>query len=207
MSSLPEPVSPQQIRISDADRERVAKLLRDAAADGRLDLPELDERLGAVYSARTFGDLVPITGDLVTGDATAAQTYREPSAEELAATRSSWAVAVMSGFQRKGRWTVPRVVKALAFWGGGSLDLREARFSANVVRIRAVAVMGGIEVIVPEGADVHVTGLGLMGGFDHSASGSGHRPGAPTIVVSGFAFWGGVSVSRKPLGEHPEICD
>jgi hypothetical protein len=51
-------------RAADADRERVAVRLRDAAAEGRLDPDELDERLTAAYGARTLGDLVPLTSDL-----------------------------------------------------------------------------------------------------------------------------------------------
>jgi hypothetical protein len=36
-----------------------------------------------------------------------------------------------------------------------------------------------------------------MGGFDHGPTGPG-APGAPTIVVSGVAFWGGVSIKHRP---------
>jgi len=38
--------------------------LRAAAADGRLDPDELDERLGRAYAARTLGELAPLTADL-----------------------------------------------------------------------------------------------------------------------------------------------
>ena len=55
--------------------------------------------------------------------------------------------------------------------------------------------MGGIEVIVPEDAEVHVMGLGIMGGFDHGASGAGSR--AARIIVKGLAFMGGVAVSAS----------
>ena len=55
---------PAQLRISDHDRHQVAELLRQAAGEGRLDLEELDERLEAAYSAKTYADLVPITADL-----------------------------------------------------------------------------------------------------------------------------------------------
>jgi hypothetical protein len=51
-------------RASDAEREAVAERLRGAAAEGRLDADELDERLGRAYGARTIGDLVPLTADL-----------------------------------------------------------------------------------------------------------------------------------------------
>ncbi len=53
-----------RLRISDADRHQVAELLREAAGEGRLDIEELDERLEAAYSAKTYGDLVPLTADL-----------------------------------------------------------------------------------------------------------------------------------------------
>jgi hypothetical protein len=51
-------------RASDADREATGERLRQAAAEGRLDAEELDERLGAAYAARTVDDLAPLTADL-----------------------------------------------------------------------------------------------------------------------------------------------
>ncbi len=36
-----------------------------------------------------------------------------------------------------------------------------------------------------------------MGGFDHREEGVPGEPGAPRVIVSGFAFWGGVGVKRK----------
>jgi len=60
MTSLPEPT----LRASDAEREHHAELLREHAAQGRLTVDELDERLDRVYAARTLGELVPIVSDL-----------------------------------------------------------------------------------------------------------------------------------------------
>jgi hypothetical protein len=51
-------------RASDAERETAADRLRSAAAEGRLDPDELDERVGQVYAARTVGELATITEDL-----------------------------------------------------------------------------------------------------------------------------------------------
>lgn len=51
-------------RAGDADRDRVAALLREAHAEGRLDVEELTERLDATYRARTFGELAVVTADL-----------------------------------------------------------------------------------------------------------------------------------------------
>ena len=52
------------IRASDAERERVATLLRDHAAEGRLEVDELDERLRRAYAARTRSELDVLTADL-----------------------------------------------------------------------------------------------------------------------------------------------
>jgi hypothetical protein len=51
-------------RASDAEREAAADRLRTAAAEGRLDPDELDERVGQVYAARTRGELATLTDDL-----------------------------------------------------------------------------------------------------------------------------------------------
>lgn len=110
-----------------------------------------------------------------------------------------WAVAVMSGFERKGRWVVPRRMNCVAFWGGGELDLRQADFSAGEVEINCVAVMGGIQITVPPGVEVVVRGIGIMGGFDHREAGVPGDPGAPRVIVTGVAFWGGVGIERKKL--------
>src|SRR2546421_7384604 len=52
------------LRASDEDRERIAERLRHAAGEGRLLTEELEERLGAVFSARTYGELDTVVSDL-----------------------------------------------------------------------------------------------------------------------------------------------
>jgi hypothetical protein len=52
------------LRASDADREQVAERLRQATAEGRLLAEELEQRLGAVFAARTYGELDAVVADL-----------------------------------------------------------------------------------------------------------------------------------------------
>ncbi|WP_426244840.1 DUF1707 domain-containing protein [Nocardioides sp. LHG3406-4] len=52
------------LRIGDAERERAAADLADHFAHGRLGNDEYDERLDAIWTARTAGDLAPIFEDL-----------------------------------------------------------------------------------------------------------------------------------------------
>jgi hypothetical protein len=201
MSSPPAVPDRGNLRASDADRERVADILRQAAGDGRLTMEELDERLDSVYAAKTYAELEPITRDLPQ-----AGTAHVPAAAPVPAgdvTRvggeptSHGAVAILGGFSRKGEWVVPKDFSAVAILGGGEIDLREARFSEPVVTIHAVTIMGGIEITVPNDVTVQVTGVGIMGAFEHTASGEG-QPGGPKVIVNGVAIMGGVEVRRKP---------
>lgn len=109
---------------------------------------------------------------------------------------STAAVAVMGGFARKGRWTVPSRFTAFAFMGGGEVDMRDARFATREVTIRAFAILGGMDITVPEDADVRVTGFGFMGGFDHGHAQPG-APDGPVILIKGLAFMGGVGLKRR----------
>jgi hypothetical protein len=51
------PADFSEVRASDADRDRVVDVLRDAVGDGRLTADEFDERLEAALSSRTLGEL------------------------------------------------------------------------------------------------------------------------------------------------------
>jgi hypothetical protein len=188
------------MRASDADRERAANVLREAAGDGRLSMDELDERLDAVYAAKTYAELEPITHDLPDAGTSyvpaPAPAPRDPARFGGEPT-SHGAVAILGGFTRRGDWVVPKEFTAFMFMGGGEIDLREAKFAEREVSVHIVAIMGGCEIIVPEDATVRVTGIGIMGAFDHTGSGTG-SPDGPVITVNGVAFMGGVDVKRKP---------
>jgi hypothetical protein len=74
------------IRASDADREHVAERLREAAAEGRLLADELEDRLGAAFKARTYGELDRLVVDLPS-------TYVEPSRNRALTRRPAALVA------------------------------------------------------------------------------------------------------------------
>jgi len=55
------------LRVSDAERERVATCLRESCGEGRLDLGEFEQRLDRVYAAKTGWELRPLVADLPAG--------------------------------------------------------------------------------------------------------------------------------------------
>lgn len=52
------------VRVSDAERDKAAEILRAGYAEGRLSRAELDERIGTAYGAKTRADLRDLTSDL-----------------------------------------------------------------------------------------------------------------------------------------------
>jgi hypothetical protein len=210
-----------RVLISDADRGRFADVIGDAYAEGRLTREEYEDRLSTTMSARTVADLVPVLEGLppaVAADALAPLvTIGNPApgpAKDPATTTNWWpaaggtassssVVAIFGGATRKGEWVVPAQLTAFAMFGGVELDLTRASFAQAESEIVAVAVMGGVEITVPDGLTVHVDGVGIFGGFDQKAEGPG-EPGAPVLRVKGAALFGGVEVKRKrrkrPIG-------
>jgi hypothetical protein len=64
------------LKASDADREQTAERLRNATAEGRLLAEELEHRLGAAFSARTYGELDAVVADLPRGRMLVARPHR-----------------------------------------------------------------------------------------------------------------------------------
>ena len=202
---MDEPLPAEQRRASHADREHVAERLRDAAGDGRLTLEELEERLDAAFAARTYGELDRLLVDLPEPDGRVPTRAPAPRVRGAAVPERvtgqegrRWSVAIMSGCTRRGRWAMGDGHSAVAVMGGIDLDLRDAQLESRKVVIRAFALMGGIDIVVPDDCVADVSGVGLMGGFDHHDKAGPPPPGAPVVVVRGLALMGGVTVVRRP---------
>ena len=190
------PGDPGRMRVSDADRHRVAEVLREAAGEGRLDLDELDERLELTYGAKTYADLVPITADLIVGQPTAPA----PHADALPLAGHASSTAIMGDCKRRGVWQVPAHHTAFTLMGNVTLDLREAVLLSRETTINASAVMGEVKIIIPANVHALVDGTPIMGDYGQAKDKvpADLRPDSPTIRVKGVALMGSVSVVRLP---------
>jgi hypothetical protein len=68
-----------ELRISDAERRACDEQLKAAVGAGLLTLPEYEERVGGVWSARTAGDLAVLVQDLPSPSPAQAAPARRPS--------------------------------------------------------------------------------------------------------------------------------
>jgi hypothetical protein len=80
---------PPQQRASDADRDTAVDILCAAAADGRLTMTELDERVGSALTTRTITQLARLVADLIGPHAATASPGPPP---KPAAPGDRWAV-------------------------------------------------------------------------------------------------------------------
>lgn len=170
--------------IGDVERQHEVERLRQCTADGRLTLDEFADRVGDVYAARTFAELARPTADL---PALAASP-------PLPARNS--AIGVFSGARQAGRWRPSASFDAVAVFGSAQIDLCHAQVDGDL-HIRAWAVFGGIEVLVPEGVHVDLGGFAILGGRDYRVHAAAPRPGVPVIRVDCRAVLGGVTVRTK----------
>src|SRR5689334_19461445 len=102
MTEAEPPEQPQPpMRASHGDRERVARLLHAALAEGRITVQELEERLDTVYQAKTLAELEPPIADLPTDSPgtleTVASRVTAPDHRIGGTPGSAASVAVMSG--------------------------------------------------------------------------------------------------------------
>ena len=124
------------LRASHDDRDRVVELLTGAAGDGRLTPEELDQRVGAALTARTYGELAALVSDLP-------GVPDLPAGDPAAKPKDLVRIDTHSGSARRdGRWMVPRRMEVQVTSGSVTLDFTEAVTWWPSLQLE-VAVRGG----------------------------------------------------------------
>ncbi|QES49937.1 hypothetical protein DEJ50_21015 [Streptomyces venezuelae] len=193
--------APAQIRASDADRDRIAQILGDALAEGRLTAEEHSERLDVLYAVKTVGELDALVRDLPAGAAGRPGAYGPagglPAGPPGDDTEN--VIAVCSGQARRGRWRPGPRTRAVAVMGDITLDLTEAVFEQQLTEINVTCILGSAEILVPENVTLRGFGNGVLGNFDIRGESRGETdPQAPVVVVRGFALLGSIEARPKP---------
>lgn len=138
--------------MADADRERVVARLNTAVSEGRLTLPEFEDRISGVLAARTFGEIEPYVADL---PGTRSVAVPPSGPVQLSARGSSLA--------RSGRWSVPAEMRIVATGSSVKLDYTEAIVVSDVVHIHVELRGSSIKMIVPPGSSVETAATSLTG--------------------------------------------
>ncbi|WP_030666581.1 DUF1707 SHOCT-like domain-containing protein [Streptomyces cellulosae] len=191
---------PGDLRASDAERDRIADILREALAEGRLDADEHAERVEGVLNAKTVGELEVFIRDLPAAHQRRSAPAHTPApnrpTDTLPHDPDDNVVAVFSAAVRKGRRRAGRRIHAYAVFGSVEIDLSEAIFEYQQVVIKAFSVFGSVDVRVPENVSLRGTGGGVLGSFEVDNLDSGD-PEAPVVYVDGWAVLGSIDGGPK----------
>lgn len=182
---------PTTTRASDADRDRVLKVLSDATSDGRLNVEEHHELMTQTLHAKTLGELEVITTDL--------GPYQEPVHETHVVAQPvsrRGLLAIFGARTRKGSWQVPTEFRATAIFGAIELDFRDAQFDAPEVVCVANSVFGAVEITVPDWVRVVDEGTAIFGARAEAGVSSA-TPQTVTIHLKGTTAFGAVEVRRR----------
>ncbi|MFG2887686.1 DUF1707 domain-containing protein [Streptomyces sp. NPDC048297] len=199
----PQDAAPRvsDLRASDADRDRVTDILRDALAEGRLTAEEHAERVEGVLHTKTVGELDTFIRDLPAAHQQAAGSPYTPAPPRptpgaIPVEADANVVAVFSSAMRRGRWRAGRRLHAYAIFGSVEIDLSEAIFEYQQVVIKAVSVFGDVQIRVPENVSLRGTGGGVLGNFEVHPLDSPESD-APVVYVDGLAVLGNVEARPK----------
>ena len=176
------------LRASDADRNAMVLALREHVAAGRLTLEEFSERTERALAATTIDELEGIDRDLPPA-----------SGEERPRKRPKHFTGVFLGAtERTGRWRLPRRGFAFVFLGDADLDLRQAELGGPVSSLKAFVLFGNIDLYVPEGVEVDLGGLAVLGHRREWGRDLQPLPGTPLLRVKVFSLFGTADVWRVP---------
>ncbi len=178
-------------RAGDADREAVLELLRHATVDGRLTVDELAERAGLTHEARTHDELAAVTADL-DGAANARQPAGVPDVP--AAEHRT----VLSRARHTGRRALRPGSRFSCLLGSVLIDLRDVVLETAELDLELHAVLGAIQVLVPEGIELQLLGDGPLLNREVHLRHVPVPPGAPVVRLHVSGTGGSVTVRSRP---------
>lgn len=175
------------LRIGDRERRSVDELLRAAVGDGVLSLGEYDERAAVLWQTRTRDDLDSLVADLPSARHEVASVPLEPGQRPPPRR----VIAVLSEDLLDCPVAPGQRVQAHAILGTARVDLRRDDLPAQV-HVTATAVLGEVEVLVPHGVAVHLSGLSVLGERSIKITGGA----GPVVHLDAYAVLGTVTVKH-----------
>jgi hypothetical protein len=175
---MPDDMPP---RITEDDRDSAVKRLQEAFVEGHISHDEMDERLQAVLTAKTHGELVPALASLPDNS-----------------TGPTSKVAAKSGrIQRRGAWRVPRVLRVESEYGRVNLDLSRAIIENPVVDIELELRYGKAKITLPRDAVVDIEDLRTVWKQPVYKIPRRVHLGGPRIRISGTMEYGRLKIRHR----------
>ena len=192
-------------------RERAVEVLMEHFSNDIMDLEEFEGLLDAVNGCSTASELRELLSKLPPVEPSKPATHMMPArgggpvvVDADRVRDHGFMISLLGGSNRAGRWIPARKTFALGVLGGTSLDFREALLGPGITDLSVLALLSGVEIIVPPEMTVEVDGMALCGGFSHETDEPlRSNPDLPTLRVRGLVILGSVKVEVRLPGETP----
>jgi len=138
--------------------------------------------------------LVRLLGIAAVGTAVAAKLLLESNAEP--GTEEIDLVSIFEGQHLVSEAEPFYGGKVMTMFGGVLLDLRKVTPAPTGIYLDLAVVMGGVNLVVPEGWRVKFDGNSVMAGFSDVTK-TGPDDDVPTVTLTGFVFMGGVQATTQ----------
>jgi hypothetical protein len=178
-----------QLRASDAERDRAIEVLSAATAEGRITLEEYSARSETALQARTQGELAVLTADVPDS----------PPASAVSPLPADARISALLGNEtRKGPWVVPERLEVRSVLSDCHLEMQQAVIRQQVTTIDVTVRLGSVTIFVPDGIDVRLSGRAVLGAKESQLD-TEPRPGAPVLDIRCDVVLGAVTVRRPEL--------
>jgi hypothetical protein len=186
------------LRASHDDRDQAVEVLRVAAGDGPITAEELDERVGAALTARTYGELAALISDLpVTPGSLPLVPGSLPGSPGAVAKDLVRIECDTSTARRDGPWLVPKRLEVRLNLGTLTLDFTEAVLSWPSLEIDADIQTGSLILVTGPGIFVSTDDLAIQTSAVKASAPGPEIPVRFRIDISGRVRTGTVAV-RPP---------
>ena len=113
--------------------------------------------------------------------------------------------AIFDALDVTSRSTAFRGGDVMVWYGGGTLDLREATLDPDGAELRVRAMFGGLQIAVPSAWPVELHSRTLLAGAGDARDKDDVDPSLPALVVDAQALFGGIVVVAVPDDFAPAL--
>ena len=200
---MAEDHSDDEVRVGNPERERAIALLNSAFSDGYLEIAEFEDRAGAVYRAKTRGDLrvvlehLPVAGRLFLDAPSVAAAV--PVEKPVVPAGPVVLDADWETLRRKGVWAVPPNILITGSMGTIDLDFTNATFPAPLVNLQLQVSTSTVKIRLGPDQEIRYSALAKSGWSSlKDKAGPPIRPGGSVIDVSGsISAMSGLTIRRS----------
>ena len=180
-------------------RKKTLVVLEENFTHGVIDVDEYEKRIDIALNTSIEADLVRLTADLTvipeepSSDEQPEPERKEPSGTRVHAKEEDLIAGILSSINRKGEWSPARRNRIVSLMGSVRLDFTNVELPAGITEVDFFCVMGSLDVVVPDGVKVDVSGLPVMGSIDNRIKDPGIQ-NCPVLKIRGLTLMGSVDI-------------